>query len=89
MAIKSSLQIFGSAFGIILGLAYLTGFGLALLNYSEISQELGSSSRIGFIGALVFQMWVWITAFVLLYIGFRKLIGLNTTKKNEPTDEDS
>ncbi|MGA9239056.1 hypothetical protein [Robiginitalea sp.] len=89
MAIKSSLQIFGSAVAIILGFAYLTGFGFAVLNYSEISQELGSSSRIGIVGALVFQMWFWITAFVLLYIGFRKLTGLSTTKENEPTDEDS
>ena len=81
MAFKSSLQIFGSAVAMILGLAYLTSFFLALLNYSEISQELGSSSRLGFLAALIFQVWVWITAFVLLYIGYTKLRGRKKAKE--------
>ena len=75
MAFKSSLQIFGSAVAMILGLAYLTSFFLALLNYSEISQELGSSSGLGFLGALIFQVWGWITACGLRYIGYTKLGG--------------
>ena len=81
MAFKSSLQIFGSAVAIILGFAYLSGFGLAVLNYSEISQELGSSGILGFLSVVIFQVWVWITAFVLLYIGFTKLRERKKTKK--------
>jgi uncharacterized membrane protein len=81
MAIKSYLQIFGSAISLLLGFAYLTGFGLALLNYSEISQELGSTGILGFLSAVVFQVWVWITAFVLLYIGYTKLRGRKKAKE--------
>ena len=81
MAFKSSLQIFGSAVAMILGFAYLTSFFLALLNYSEISQGLGSSGILGFLSAVIFQVWVWITAFVLLDIGYSKLRGGKKTKE--------
>jgi hypothetical protein len=57
---------------LILGLAYLIVFILAIFNYSEISQWIGSSSIIGGIFATLFQIWVWITAFVLIYCGLKK-----------------
>ena len=82
MSLHSRLKIIGWIIITILSLAYFIGFIAAIVNYSEISHWLGTSSRLGVIFATVFQIWIWITAFVLLYMGYKRVTGVARKEEN-------
>ena len=73
MAYNSNLKVFGGIITAVPGIAYFRGFFVAIINYSQISHWLGTSSRLGVIFVIVFQIWIWITGFVLLYLGYKSV----------------